>query len=285
MPSSLAHALAERAGEGDAVLHRRAFERNERHDVRRAHARMLARVRREIDAVARDGDAGERGVDRVLDRRDEGDHRAVVRLVGRHVEHDDAVDRGDRVANRLDDVSDRRPSENSERIRRASWHEGQSVGVRRSGVGQQWSRASACIAGLPASSEPYVERHVRVAAHRRHHAARLAHEQHARREVPRRERQLPERIEAAARDVREIERRGPRRAACPPCAAHDGGEVAQIQIERIVVAEGKARADQRARWIVDASTRESAAPLRRAPPPRVAVNQLARRRRRARRPP
>ena len=38
----LADALAERAREGDALLHRRALERNEGHDIGGAHARMRA---------------------------------------------------------------------------------------------------------------------------------------------------------------------------------------------------------------------------------------------------
>src|SRR5690242_8013933 len=42
----------------------------------------------------------------------------------------------------------------------------------------------------------------------RHHATGLTHEQQAGRDIPRRESQLPERFEATARHVGEIERRG-----------------------------------------------------------------------------
>ena len=44
-----------------------------------------------------------------------------------------------------------------------------------------------------------------VALEIRHHAARLAHEQHTGRDVPRREAQLPEAIERSVRDRGEIE--------------------------------------------------------------------------------
>ena len=64
---------------------------------------MLAGVVIEVDVFARRANAGERGVDGVLDGRDEGDDGAVVRLVGRDVEDGDAFDGGDGVANRGDD--------------------------------------------------------------------------------------------------------------------------------------------------------------------------------------
>ena len=54
--------------------------------------------------LARRANAGERGVDGVLDGRDERDDGAVVRLIRRDVEHGDAVDGGDRVANGGDDL-------------------------------------------------------------------------------------------------------------------------------------------------------------------------------------
>jgi len=77
----LAHALAERSGEDDAILHRRALERNERDDVRRAHPRMLAGVVIQVDVLPRRFDSGERRVHRVLDGNDKSDDGAVVRLI------------------------------------------------------------------------------------------------------------------------------------------------------------------------------------------------------------
>ena len=58
----------------------------------------------EIDAFARRADAGERGVDGLLDGHDERHDRAVVRLIGGDVENRDALDGGDRVANGGDDL-------------------------------------------------------------------------------------------------------------------------------------------------------------------------------------
>src|SRR5262245_6519129 len=53
------HAFTELFGEDDAILHRRALEGNERDDVGRPHAGMLAAVRVEIDPVARGANSGE----------------------------------------------------------------------------------------------------------------------------------------------------------------------------------------------------------------------------------
>ena len=61
-------ALAELARERDAVLHRRALERDERDDVGGAHARVLARVRVEVDQPLRLADAGEGRVGDDVDR-------------------------------------------------------------------------------------------------------------------------------------------------------------------------------------------------------------------------
>jgi hypothetical protein len=97
-------AFAERASKDDAVFHRRSLEGNERNDVGRTHARMLAGVMIEIDALARDANTRERGVDRALDRNDERHDRPVVRLVRRDVEYGDAIDGGDGITNRRDDV-------------------------------------------------------------------------------------------------------------------------------------------------------------------------------------
>ena len=65
---------------------------------------MLAGMVGEIDQVTRRANAGERGIDRVLDRHDARDDGAVVRLIRRHIEHRDALDAGDRVADRGNDL-------------------------------------------------------------------------------------------------------------------------------------------------------------------------------------
>jgi len=123
------HALAERAREGDAVLHRCAFERDEGDDVGGAHARMLAGVGGEIyvrsgGRNAREGRIGDR-----VDRRDEGDDAAVVTRVGARVEDvcprhagDGVADGGDdlgaaaltEVRNALDELHERSDSSGSE---------------------------------------------------------------------------------------------------------------------------------------------------------------------------
>ncbi len=81
-----ADALAEGARERDAVFHRRPFERNEGHDVGRAHPGMFAGVRREVDALLRLADAGEGGIGHDIDGRDEGDDAPVVAGVGAGIE-------------------------------------------------------------------------------------------------------------------------------------------------------------------------------------------------------
>ena len=65
---------------------------------------MLAAVRREVDQRVRLADAGERGVDHDVDRRDEGDDAAIVARVGARVEHVRAGDAGDGVTNGGDDL-------------------------------------------------------------------------------------------------------------------------------------------------------------------------------------
>src|SRR3954467_10383869 len=82
----LADALSKLARESDAVLHRRPLERNERHDVRRANARVLSRMLAKIDALRGRGDSGKGRVYGALDGRDEGYHRSVVRSIRRDIE-------------------------------------------------------------------------------------------------------------------------------------------------------------------------------------------------------
>ena len=99
-----ADALTEGSRERDAVFHRAALERHEGHDVGGTHAGMLAAVRVEIDMLARRLDAGERRGDRAFHGHDEGDDRAVVRLVGGDIEDVHAVDGGDRIPDLCDDL-------------------------------------------------------------------------------------------------------------------------------------------------------------------------------------
>src|SRR5450432_4024099 len=107
---------------------------------------------------------------------------------------------------------------------------------------------------IPREERAVRERHI-AAANRRHDAARFAHEQHARGEIPRCERQFPEGVEVSARDAHEIERRRSR-ATHPRGLLGDGGEVLEIQLEGFDLLEWEAGADQRARRIVDRRYRD-----------------------------
>ena len=72
-----AHAGAEAARDGHAVLHRHALDGHERADVRRPHARVSARVPAHVDDLRGPGDARERGALDGLRAADEGDHGAM----------------------------------------------------------------------------------------------------------------------------------------------------------------------------------------------------------------
>ena len=95
-------ARAQLVRQRNAVLHGRAFEGNERHDIGGPDARMLTLMCGEIDALLRDLHRGEGGGDGRLERRHEGDHRAMMRRVAGHIEHVGAGCAGDGVANRGD---------------------------------------------------------------------------------------------------------------------------------------------------------------------------------------
>ena len=75
-----------------------------------AHARMLARVRREVDALAASLMPANAASTARSSRRDKGDDGAVVGRIGRDVEDRGAIDCRDGVANRVDRLR-RRPSE------------------------------------------------------------------------------------------------------------------------------------------------------------------------------
>jgi hypothetical protein len=74
-------ALAQRVRGAHALLHRRALERHERHDVGRADARVLALVLRQVDQLLGLGDGAERGLAALARRADEGHDGAVVARV------------------------------------------------------------------------------------------------------------------------------------------------------------------------------------------------------------
>lgn len=82
-----------------------------------------------------------------------------------------------------------------------------------------------------------------------HEAARLGDEQATRRDVPHVDALFEEAVEAARRDVREIERRRAR-AAQPGARLRHLGEEARVGVEAVFFAERKARADQRVREAV-----------------------------------
>src|SRR5439155_13123693 len=88
-----------------------------------------------------------------------------------------------------------------------------------------------------------VLQHIGRAVECRHHAARLADEHHAGGHVPRRERQLPEAVEAAGRHVHEIERR---RAGAPDAARgpHHGGELIEVASQQREILERESGTDE-----------------------------------------
>src|SRR4029078_2621008 len=75
-----ADSLAQLFCESDAVVHRRVFERHERNHIGRADPRMSALMHAQIDSLRSDADAFERSLNRMLERNDERDHRAIVGL-------------------------------------------------------------------------------------------------------------------------------------------------------------------------------------------------------------
>ena len=92
------------ARQRDAIGHRHVLDRDEGHDVDGADARVLARMRPEVDR----GNSGvvereNRGLHRGLVA-DERDHRPVVRAVGRMVEHAHAGRGADGGDDPLDDL-------------------------------------------------------------------------------------------------------------------------------------------------------------------------------------
>src|SRR5215210_6029430 len=135
-----ADALAELACEGDAVLHRRPLEGNERDDVGGAHPWMLTGVRGEVYPVYGLSDAGKSRFGDDLHRRDEGDDAAVVARVGAGVEQVGAGHGGDRVANRGNDLWSAPLGEVRDAL--DELHAVRSV-----------SRSQACMVGLPQTSE------------------------------------------------------------------------------------------------------------------------------------
>src|SRR5436190_5054285 len=112
---------------------------------------MLATVLAKIDALSGSLDSRECGIDSKVDFCDEGDYRPVVRRIRRDVEHRDALDRGDRIANCGDNL--RTPSLG--KIRYALYKLHQAFPLLR------FARLTVCnnhvcIAGLPATKDPAV---------------------------------------------------------------------------------------------------------------------------------
>src|SRR5256885_8917328 len=79
---------------------------------------------------------------------------------------------------------------------------------------------------IPRDDRP-VPQHVGLPLERRDHAPRLPDQHDPGRDVPRRQHELPEGVEAPRGDVGEVERRGAR-APDTARAAHHGGELVQI---------------------------------------------------------
>src|SRR5690349_17769291 len=85
----------------------------------------------------------------------------------------------------------------------------------------------------------------------RHHAAGLANEQHARRNVPRREAQLPEALEPTVRHRRKVQRGGAS-TSDSRCRSHYRRELPLIRVHMHEMLEWESRADECFRWILDA---------------------------------
>src|ERR1700744_6008090 len=85
----------------DALRQRDSADRDERNDVRRAHARMFALLLREVDQLCSFADTANRGLNHRLRGAGDGDNGAVVIRVERPVEQMHAVDmhRADDLAN------------------------------------------------------------------------------------------------------------------------------------------------------------------------------------------
>ena len=92
-PDSLARTVRER----DALFDAYAADGDERQHVARAHARVLPRVRVEVNQLRRARDDAHRRLDDRTGRRDEGDDRAVVIRVNVRAEDERALDRLDRL--------------------------------------------------------------------------------------------------------------------------------------------------------------------------------------------
>ncbi len=102
---TLRNLMAEAVRDRDALFHRHAGERNERHDVHRSEARMLARVRAHVDLAIRRGDEGMRGGRDRFGVAGEREHRAVVIAVARLVEKPNAGDLADGLRQPVDHIA------------------------------------------------------------------------------------------------------------------------------------------------------------------------------------
>src|SRR5437764_5470421 len=99
-PDSLARTVRER----DALFDAYAADGDERQHVARAHARVLRRVRVEVNQLRRARHDAHRRLDRRTGRRDEGYDRAVVIRVNVRAEDERALDRLDRLDQARDHI-------------------------------------------------------------------------------------------------------------------------------------------------------------------------------------
>ena len=88
----------------DAVGHGRALDRDKRHDVDRAQARVLTAVRAQVDVGRRALEERQDGVLEASRVADHGEHRAVVRRVRGMIEQPYAGNATDRLGHRRDDI-------------------------------------------------------------------------------------------------------------------------------------------------------------------------------------
>ena len=96
---------AEPVRELDALVHRHTRERDERHDVDRAQARVRAFMRFHVDVAVRDVDERMRRAHHRVGFTGVGEDRAVVVDVARAVQQANAIGRANRVGQAVDEIA------------------------------------------------------------------------------------------------------------------------------------------------------------------------------------
>ena len=87
----------------DALFHRRSFERNERHDIDRTDARMLAMMNAQIDARNRRIEQSHRSLtNRIRRFGDIREHRPIVIRIRMNIQQMNAGSRAHRLRDRID---------------------------------------------------------------------------------------------------------------------------------------------------------------------------------------